>query len=159
MAKRPRPEAAGDPHSARAAAVALLARRDHFSAELRRKLLERGFEPAAALEALEALEAERLLDDARCLERFVAYRAERGQGPLRIALDLRAQGAPAELIAPALEAGADWRARAREVRRRKFGVAAPAGWTEKARQARFLQYRGFSSDDIRAAIGAELELD
>ncbi len=159
MAKRPRPEAAGDPHSARAAAVALLARRDHFSAELRRKLLERGFEPAAALEALEALEAERLLDDARCLERFVAYRAERGQGPLRIALDLKAHGVPAERIGPALEAAADWRALARTVRRRRFGAAAPADWSEKARQARFLQYRGFSSDDIRAAIGAELELD
>ena len=159
MAKRPRPEAAGDPHSARAAAVALLARRDHFSAELRHKLLERGFEPAAALEALEALEAERLLDDARCLERFVAYRAERGQGPLRIALDLKTHGVPAELIGPALAAATDWRALARTVRRRRFGAAAPADWSEKARQARFLQYRGFSSDDIRAAIGAELELD
>ncbi len=157
--KRPRPEAPGDPSRVRAAALALLARRDYFSAELGRRLIERGFDLQATAEALAALTAERLLDDARCLERFVAYRAERGQGPLRIALDLRAQGAPAELIAPALEAGADWRARAREVRRRKFGVAAPAGWTEKARQARFLQYRGFSSDDIRAAIGAELELD
>ncbi len=157
--QRPRPEAAGDPHSARAAAVALLARRDHFSGELRRKLLERGFEPAAAAAALEALAAERLLDDARCLERFVAYRAERGQGPQRIALDLKAQGVAPELIGPALEAGPDWRTLARAVRRRRFGAAAPASWAEKARQARFLQYRGFSSDDIRAAIGAELELD
>lgn len=159
MAKRLRPEAAGDPHSVRAAAVALLARRDHFSAELRRKLLERGFDLQATAAALEALAAERLLDDARCLERFVAYRAERGQGPLRIALDLKAQGAPSELVAPALEAGPDWRALARQVRRRKFGATAPRSWAEKARQARFLQYRGFSSDDIRAAIGAEPELD
>ncbi len=139
--------------------MALLARRDHFSAELRRKLLERGFEPAATSEALEALETERLLDDARCLERFVVYRAERGQGPLRIAIDLKAHGVPAELIGPALEAAGDWRALARTVRRRRFGAIAPADWSEKARQARFLQYRGFSSDDIRAAIGAELELD
>ena len=157
--KRPRPEAPGDPGRVRAAALGLLARRDHFSVELGRKLIERGFDPAVTAETLAALAAERLLDDARCLERFVAYRAERGQGPVRIALDLKTQGAPAELIAPALEAGADWPARAREVRRRKFGAAAPANWTEKARQARFLQYRGFSSDDIRAAIGAELELD
>ena len=159
MAKRPRPEAAGDSRAIRAAAVALLARRDHFSAELGRKLAERGFDPDATREVLEELTTERLLDDGRCLERFVAYRAERGHGPVRIAADLKAQGVPAERIAPALEAGADWRSLAREVRRRKFGAAAPASWAEKARQARFLQYRGFSSDDIRAAIGAEPELD
>ena len=159
MAKRPRPEAAGDPGAARVAALGLLARRDYFSAELRGKLLERGFEPDATAEALQLLAAERLLDDARCIERFVAYRAERGHGPLRIALDLKTHGAPVELIPSALEAGADWRALAREVRRRKFGAGAPGSWAERARQARFLQYRGFSSDDIRAATGAELELD
>ena len=159
MAKRLRPEAAGDASSARATALGLLARRDYFSAELTRKLRERGFEAQAAADALEALAAERLLDDARTVERFVAYRAGRGQGPLRITLDLKALGAPAELIGPALESGPDWRALARDVRRRRFGAAAPADWNERARQARFLQYRGFSSDDIRAAIGAELELD
>jgi regulatory protein len=159
VAKRPAPEAARDAPSARAAALGLLARRDYFSAELCRKLLERGFEAQAAAEALEALAAERLLDDARTAERFVAYRAGRGQGPLRIALELRAHGAAAELIDPAIASGPDWRALAREVRRRRFGGAAPADWGERARQARFLQYRGFSSDDIRAATGAELELD
>ena len=159
VAKRPRPEAATDASSARAAALGLLARRDYLSAELGRKLRERGFQAQAASEALEHLTAERLLDDARTVERFVAYRAGRGQGPLRIGLDLKALGAPAELIGPALEAGPDWRALARDVRRRRFGAAAPADWTERARQARFLQYRGFSSDDIRAATGAELELD
>lgn len=159
MAKRPRPEAAAAASSARAAALGLLARRDYFRAELARKLLERGFEAGAVAEALESLAAERLLDDARTLERFVAYRAGRGQGPVRIALDLKTHGAPSELIAPALESGPDWRALARDVRRRRFGSAAPSGWSERARQARFLQYRGFSSDDIRAATGAELELD
>ena len=159
MAKRLRPEAAGDASSARATALGLLARRDYFSAELTRKLRERGFEAQAAADALEALAAERLLDDARTVERFVAYRAGRGQGPLRITLDLKALGVPAELIGPALESGPDWRALARDVRRRRFGAAAPADWNERARQARFLQYRGFSSDDIRAATGAELELD
>ncbi len=138
--------------------MALLARRDHFNAELGRKLLARGFAPAAISAALEALAAERLLDDARCVERFVAYRSERGQGPVRIARDLKAQGAPAELIGPALE-GPDWPALAREVRRRKFGAERPGSWAEKARQAHFLQFRGFSSDHIRAATGAELEPD
>jgi len=39
--------------------------------------------------------------------------------------------------------------------RAKFGLEAPASWAQRARRARFLQYRGFSSDHIRAATGAE----
>ena len=139
--------------------MALLARRDYLSVELGEKLRARGFAAMATAEVLAALAAEHLLDDARCAERFVAYRAERGHGPLRIGRDLRAQGAEPALIEAALAAGPDWRGLACQVRRRKFGAALPSGWAEKARQARFLQYRGFSSDDIRAATGAELELD
>jgi regulatory protein len=103
--------------------------------------------------------AERLLDDARYVERHVASRAERGHGPVRIAADLASLGAPPELIEAAIESGPDWRAMADAVRRRKFGAAAPDSRAEKARQARFLQYRGFSSDHIRAATGADLEPD
>jgi len=40
------------------------------------------------------------------------------------------------------------------VRARRFGAEVPADWREKARQARFLQYRGFSADHIRSALGA-----
>ena len=143
----------------RAAALAALARRDYLTTELDRKLQGQGFEPAATAVVIAALTAERLLDDARCIERFVTSRAERGQGPLRIARDLEAQGASPALIEAAIGAGPDWRTVARAVRHRKFGAASPASWPEKARQARFLQYRGFSSDHIRAALGAEFELD
>ena len=139
--------------------MAALARRDHLAAELHQKLQSQGFDPAAAAEVIAELATERLLDDARLIERFVASRAERGLGPLRIALELKARGAPAAMIEAAVGAGPDWRAVAREVRRRKFGAVPPGSWVEKARQARFLQYRGFSSDHIRAATGADTELD
>jgi regulatory protein len=42
---------------------------------------------------------------------------------------------------------------AREARRKRFGSAGPADFRERARQGRFLQYRGFSSEQIRAALG------
>ena len=103
------------------------------------------------------LTAGRLLEDARFVERFVASRAGRGQGPRRIAMDLRSRGASEALIQAAIQAGPDWDAVAREVRRRKFGPEPPGSWPEKARQGRFLQYRGFSSDHIRAATGADFE--
>jgi SOS response regulatory protein OraA/RecX len=70
--------------SARAAALDALARRDYATEELRRKLLEKGYDAAVVAPLLEALRAEKLLDDRRYTENFVTYHAVRGQGPLRI---------------------------------------------------------------------------
>jgi regulatory protein len=154
-----RPEAGADPEAIRAAALALLARRDRLTAELSAKLQAAGFEPEAVVSVIAELLRERLLDDAGYAERYVASRAERGHGPVRIAADLGSAGAPQDLIEAALGSGPDWRAVAEAVRRRKFGPSPPDSGAEKARQARFLQYRGFSSDHIRAATGADLEPD
>ena len=154
-----RPEAGADPAAVRAAAITLLARRDWCTGELSGKLQSAGCDPQATAGVIAQLSQERLLDDARYAERYVASRADRGQGPLRIAADLASLGVSRDLVEAAIEAGPDWRARARAVRRRKFGALPPGSRAEKARQARFLQYRGFSSDHIRAATGADLEPD
>ena len=143
-----------DPQAAHAAAVALLARRDAASGELRAKLASKGFEAGAAEAAVAALEREGLVNDARYAQNYVGYHAGRGQGPVRIAAQLKGLGVPAALIDAALDSGPDWGALAHRVRRSRFGPQPPAEWPEKARQARFLQYRGFSADHIRAATGA-----
>ena len=49
--------------------------------------------------------------------------------------------------------------RAREARIRRFGPEVPLERAQKVRQARFLQYRGFSSDHIRSALGPDFDLD
>jgi regulatory protein len=49
----------------------------------------------------------------------------------------------------------DWLETIRAVRRKRFGPDLPREYAERARQARFLQYRGFDSEQIRSA----LELD
>jgi regulatory protein len=144
---------------AQAAAMALLARRDFGSGELRTRLEARGFDPSTAAEAVGALLAQGLLDDARYAQNFVAYHAGRGQGPVRIAAELRRHGVAPEVIAAALDGGPDWAALARKIRRAKFGPEPPGSWAQKARQARFLQYRGFSADHIRAATGADSDVD
>jgi regulatory protein len=102
------------------------------------------------------LRARRALDDARFAENFVSYRAARGQGPARIRQDLKALGIPSELLDSAIAQGADWAGLCRRARVRKFGPQPPGAWAEKARQARFLQYRGFSSDHIRLVLGSDL---
>jgi regulatory protein len=152
-------EHAADSAAARAAAVALLARRDLPSSELRERLGARGFEPEATAEALAALAAEGALNDERYAHNYVAYHAGRGRGPVRIGADLRARRLPEELIEAALASGPDWRPLAAAARVRRFGKSPPANWREKARQARFLQYRGFSADHIRAATGADPDTD
>ena len=151
------PEDAQNPQKVRNAAVALLARRDFASGELQQKLEDQGYERDVVAEAVAELVEGRLVDDARYAENYVAYHAERGQGPNRISSDLKALNLPAETIQAALAAGPDWRALAREVRIRRFGLEEPDTWTEKARQGRFLQYRGFSSDHIRAALGPDFD--
>jgi regulatory protein len=141
----------------RAVAVALLARRDVATATLRELLERRGCDAAVVPGVLTELADEGLINDARFAENRVAYQAGRGQGPVRITAELRALGLPDALIERALEAGPDWHALARETRRRKFGREIPDGWTLRARQARFLQYRGFSADHIRSALGPDFD--
>jgi regulatory protein len=72
---------------------------------------------------------------------------------VRIRAVLRQQGITDSQIQQEVGGGAqDWNALAVEVRRRKFGEALPSTAAERAKQARFLQYRGFNSDQIRAAL-------
>jgi regulatory protein len=146
-----------DPDGARLAAVTRLARRDFASGELAARLQEDGYPAEAVAAVIADLTADRILDDARFATQYVAYHADRGQGPRRIAMDLSARGVAPLHIEAALAAGKDWAALAREVRTRRFGLTPPATWAEKAKQGRFLQYRGFSSDHIRSALGPDFE--
>jgi regulatory protein len=133
----------------------LLASREHSLAELRDKLAAREFEPAEIEEALARLAREGLADDARFAEAFTASRIRKGQGPIRIRAELVRRGVDAEAIERCLAAGHDWSGLAREARARRFGAALPAAFRERARQARFLEYRGFTAAAIRAALEDE----
>jgi regulatory protein len=137
--------------------VALLARRDFASGELAARLRDDGYPEDAVGTVIAELTLGRILDDSRFATRYVAYHAERGQGPRRIAMELVKRGIDPPQIEVALAAGPDWAARAREVRIRRFGLIPPESWAEKAKQGRFLQYRGFSSDHIRSALGPDFE--
>ncbi len=145
--------------SARAAALDALARRDYATEELRRKLLEKGYDASVVAPLLEALHAEKLLDDRRYTENFVAYHAVRGQGPLRIRADLSRRGLPGSLVEECLEGYPDWIVHLRKARAKKFGAGLPTHYADKQRQAKFLGYRGFTSAQIRMALGFDMDLD
>jgi regulatory protein len=143
-----------DPNSSYAYAITLLARRDFSSGELSRKLAERGYAELAIVPVVEELLASNKLNDERYSQNFVAYRARRGHGPARIRSQLKSSGLGRSMIDEAVKGddAPDFLALARAVRSRKFGPDIPADRKERARQARFLQYRGFSTDHIRAVL-------
>jgi regulatory protein len=133
----------------------LLARREHSLAELREKLVAREFGPDEIDEALTGLAREGLASNARFTDAFIASRIRKGQGPIRIRAELAERGIDAEAIAQALPGAHDWRALAREVRTKRFGSAPPKDFKDRARQSRFLEYRGFAAEQIRAAMGGD----
>ena len=142
------------PAALRVAALRLLTRRDHSRAELKSKLAAQA-ESAEQLEAvLEQLQAERLLSDQRYATQRVVARARR-YGDSRLKQELRQQGVSDEDISRALPEGGDEALRCRAVWARKFHQL-PQSMEERAKQMRFLQYRGFSSEAIRRVMrGAE----
>jgi regulatory protein len=136
----------------------LLARREHSAQELRIKLISRDFDADEIDLAIERLIDEGLLSDARFAEAFVASRVRKGQGPIRIRGDLEQRGVAGELIEAVLErADADWFVIAREVPQRKYGATSPREYRERARQSRFLQYRGFNGEQISRAFDSNDE--
>ena len=66
-------------------------------------------------------------------------------------------GIDARLAGARLDDSVDWAEQARTVRQRRFGDQVPKNYKERARQSRFLQYRGFTSEQIRAAMRSETE--
>jgi regulatory protein len=136
-----------------------LARRDHASGELRDKLLDKGYDAAVVDELVGRLHAEKLLDDERYLENFVAYHAARGHGPNRIRADLLKRGLHTAQAESTLDAYPDWIAQLNRARQKKFGTSLPNNYADRQRQARFLAYRGFTGAQIRAALGLDTDLD
>jgi regulatory protein len=158
----PRPAGPVEPLNTRAARVAALnalARRDFSTEDLRLKLLEKGYDACIVVPLLDALRGEKLLDDRRYLENFVAYHAARGQGPLRIRVDLRRHGLQGPLVEEYLDAYPDWIMLLIKARLKKFGAKPAKNYADRQLQARFLGYRGFTSAQIRMALGFDVELD
>ena len=151
------PEAA-DEAACKRTAVELLARREHSRLELERKLATRGFPEAVIAPALDALEHSGVLVATRFTESFIRSRVAKGQGPARIRAELaeRGVGDAAELLRGG---DVDWLAAARAVRRKRFGAEPPRDFRERAKQARFLQYRGFTADQVRAALELDADSD
>ena len=149
-------ERESDARAARKKAMDFLARREYGREELIGRLGAAGFKSDVAAVAVDALAAEGLQDDRRFAESFVQARVGRGSGPLRIRQVLKERGLNTGLIDRVLDQlDTDWFEQALEVRLKRFGPGRPTEFNEKARQMRFLQYRGFDIEHIQHAMRAD----
>ena len=137
----------------------LLARREHGRVELTRKLRQRGACPDMIDIALDRLTEEGLLSESRYLESYINYRAGSGYGPLRIREELGQRGLSRGDIEEALrESGFNWQEQLEDTWRRKFAGKLPEDAKDRARQGRFLSYRGYTMDMIgRVLRGREFD--
>ncbi|WP_111656252.1 regulatory protein RecX [Isoalcanivorax indicus] len=137
----------------RSSALNMLARREFARAELARRLYRKFGDDAPVEPVLAWLEEMNFLNEARYAGMLVRSHIERGHGLLRIRQTLQQNGIAPALAEQALaEADCDWFALAAETRQRRFGQGAPADIKDKARQLRFLQYRGFTGEQCFAAL-------
>ena len=147
-------DARDDVNVARDTAVRLLARREHSTDELRRKLKRRGYGEATINQVVATLRESESVSDARFAESFARVRSERGQGPLRIRAELRQRGVTDVMVDEVLTTTSQyWLERAQRARAKRFGDVAPATRDDWNRQARFLAQRGFPADLIYRALG------
>jgi regulatory protein len=147
---RNREQAEATPGAIRYAAMSLLARREHSRLELKQKLSRRFFATELIETVIQNLADEALQSDDRFAESFVSVRKGKGQGPVRISNELKMRGVDELIIDRYLDMnGEEWLELARSTCLRKYGQLAdkPA---QRARQMRFLQYRGFTSEQIHA---------
>ncbi|NEX21772.1 regulatory protein RecX [Thiorhodococcus mannitoliphagus] len=123
--------------------------REHSRLELMRKIQARGYGADDAEVVLDQLEREGALDAGRLVEHYVSERAAKGFGPLRIGAELRVKGLADDLIDGQLSAMQDaWPQYLAKAHERRFRGCRPVDRAELAKQARFLDQRGFPTETV-----------
>jgi regulatory protein len=141
-------------HCAYERALLLLARRDHGVAELRRKLVDRGFPEKDSDEAIEKLLRQGLLDDARFAEKLADASIGNGRGVgAKLFSDLRRKGISPDTARQAIEEATSKTPESDAltlILSKRFAAFDPTSASQKEKQRVFgyLQRRGFSLSSI-----------
>ena len=134
-------------------ALGLLSRREHSKQELEAKLLSRKAPPDIVRQVLVDLKQSGYLSDQRFTEVFVRSRMARGHGPLKIRQELSARGIKEDVIEQHMDHSEQtWESILYQVWAKKYGAVMPSSYQQWAKQARFLQSRGFTSEQIRKVV-------
>ena len=130
-------------------AINLLSRREHSHKELIQKLLLRKFELEEINTVIDFLVDENYLSNERFAESVFRTRVSKGYGWLYIKNELSQKGVSSKIISQLKNnQQIDWYLQAELAYNKRFGTAAIIDQKDKAKRARFLQSRGFTSDEI-----------
>lgn len=134
-------------------AAELLSRRAMSAGELRRKLEEKGADPAHAELAVSRLVELGAIDEAAYAAMAARHYAAKGYGPRRIEQELRRRDIPREYWAAALEALPEPDGALDELVRKKLRTG--MGREDLRKLAASLVRRGYGWEEVRAALARQ----
>lgn len=135
----------------RSYAFALLTRREYSKMELLDKLKQHAMNEQEVIDLVDELAEQHYQSDQRVAEQLVASQMRKGKGVYRIKQALQAKGLDSDLVEDDLQ-DIDWFEQAYQLKVKKFGTDVATDPKQKAKQVRFLQYRGFTMDIILKVI-------
>lgn len=142
----------------RSYAFAVLTRKEYSKAELIEKLALYAENRDEVLALVDELSTREYQSDQRVAEIVLSSQKRKGKGPNRIKLALKTKKIDAQLIQEELKE-IDWVEQAYELKVKKFGSTVEKDPKIKAKQIRFLMYRGFEMDAIIKAIKRKMDDD
>lgn len=139
--------------SSKEAAIQLLSRRDHGQYELYQKLALKGYEEVDIEAAINFCLDHNYLDDLRYAKSQIRQHVYKGHGERRIRQELAQKRVAESVVDEAMmEEPQDWFELARMAAEKKFKGIKAKDQKEYAKQVRFMQYRGYSFDQISYAL-------
>jgi regulatory protein len=152
-------------------ACRMLAIREHSHQQIRIKLTHKGYSDVSIENVIEYLVQENWISEARFCESFIRSKSAKGQGLMRILHELRKENIHELLIKQALiEEPVDWGLLCKKVLAKKIKSlssnvntkenensknivkSAQSNLKNRIKLENFLNYRGFTHDEIRAAM-------
>ena len=133
--------------------TSLLARREHSRKELLNKLSSKGLATQLCIEQLDKFTQQNIQSDRRFAEMLIRSKAHKGYGPNRIRMELSEYGVDSATAKDAFdELAIDWFELAEKVILKKYADQAPSDWKALQKRQRFMQYRGFDSEQTKHAL-------
>lgn len=135
----------------RSYAFAKLTRKEYSKADLIEKLCLYAADRNEVIALVDEFAQENYQSDQRVAEMTVRSQIRQGKGPNRIKMALRSKQLDKNLVTEDLKE-IDWYEQAYQLKVKKYGTEVSKDPKIKAKQIRFLQYRGFEMDAIIKAI-------
>lgn len=136
-------------------AIDLLSRREHSRHELQQKLSKRAYNREEIMGVLDYLIIEDYLSEERFADSVFRTRVAKGYGWRYIKSELAQKGVRGEFVQNLpINYQIDWYLQAELAYNKRFGASLIKDQKDKAKRVRFMQQRGFSTDEIMSLLNA-----